>query len=207
MNKLNSYIEYGQDIFIHQSTQIGKNVTIAPFVTIGPNVIIGNSCSISSHVVIGTPAEMPDEPQQKFTVVIESNVTIREFVTIHSGHTRNTIIEGGVYIMNHSHIAHDCIIKKNSTISAGVTLAGSVSIGEESFLGIESSVHQGGSVGDLTILGANSFAKGELGPCLKYVGNPALPIAINQFAIEKSKKSMEELDLLIANAKDILNEK
>tara|TARA_B100000902_G_scaffold40680_1_gene48268 strand:+ start:3742 stop:4365 length:624 start_codon:yes stop_codon:yes gene_type:complete len=207
MKSLNNFIEYGQDIFIHKSSKVGKNVKIDPFVTIGPDVVIGDNCSISSHVVIGTPAEMPGETKQNFTVLIGSNVTIREFVTIHSGHTRDTEVEDKVYIMNHSHIAHDCIVKKDTTISAGVTLAGSVSIGEECFLGIESSVHQGGSVGDLTILGANSFAKGELGPCLKYVGNPAVAISINQFAVDKSRKSADELDLLIANAKNILNAK
>ena len=207
MKKLNNFIEYGQDIFIHNSSQIGKNVKIDPFVTIGPNVIIGDSSSVSSHVVIGTPAEMPGELEQDFTVLIGAEVIIREFVTIHSGHTRNTVIEDGVYIMNHSHIAHDCLIKKLSTISAGVTLAGSVSVGEESFLGIESAVHQGSVIGDLTILGANSFAKGNLGPCLKYVGNPALPISINEVAINKTRKSKTELDFLISNAKNILNEK
>ena len=109
--------------------------------------------------------------------------------------------------MNHSHIAHDSQIKKRTTISAGVTLAGSVLVGEECFLGIESSVHQKSTIGDLTILGANSFAKGDLGPCLKYVGNPASPLSINDFAINKSNKNKDELDLLIKKAKNILNEK
>ena len=45
-------------------------------------------------------------------------------------------------------------------------MAGDVQIGEECFLGIESVVHQGSVIGDVTILGANSFAKGELLPCL-----------------------------------------
>ena len=76
MEKLNNFIEYGKDIFVHNSSQIGKNVKIDPFVTIGPNVIIGDSSSISSHVVIGTPAEMPGEPKQDFTVLIGSNVCL-----------------------------------------------------------------------------------------------------------------------------------
>ena len=109
--------------------------------------------------------------------------------------------------MNHSHIAHDCIIHKNSTISAGVTLAGSVEIGEECFIGIESALHQGSIVGDLTILGANSFGKGILGPCLKYVGNPAKPISINQFAIDKSKKNKNEIKKLLSEANKFLNGK
>ena len=106
--------------------------------------------------------------------------------------------------MNHSHIAHDCILMKNSIISANVTLAGNVEVGEESFLGIESSVHQNTKIGDLTILGANSFGKGNLGPCLKYIGNPAVPISINKYAINISKKSESELEQLISLANQFL---
>jgi UDP-N-acetylglucosamine acyltransferase len=208
MEKLTNFIEYGQNIFIHKSCQLDSDVRIDPFVTIGPNVVIGKGSKISSHVVIGTEAEMPGEDEKKdFTVLIGQNVVIREFVTIHSGYTRDTIIEDGVYIMNHSHIAHDCWVKKNATIAASVTLAGTVKIGEECFIGIESSVHQGAIIGDLTILGANSFAKGALGPCLKYVGNPATPISINDFAIKKSQKNKLDLNLLIEDAKKILDGK
>jgi len=208
MKNLNDFIEYGQNIFIHKSCQLDSDVSIDPFVTIGPNVVIGKGSKISSHVVIGTAAEMPGEDEKEdFTVLIGQNVVIREFVTIHSGYTRDTVIEDSVYIMNHSHIAHDCWIKKNATIAAGVTLAGTVRVGEECFIGIDSSVHQGAAIGDLTILGANSFAKGDLGPCLKYVGNPATPLSINDFAIKKSQKNKLDLDLLIEEAKKILDGK
>lgn len=202
-----NFIEYSKNVLIHESAIIGENVSIDPFVTIGPNVEVGDGSKISSHVVIGSPAEMPGRKIENFTVKISSNATIREFTTIHSGHTRDTLIKDNVYIMNHSHIAHDCYIHKNSTISAGVTLAGSVEIGEECFIGIESSLHQESIVGDLTILGANSFGKGVLGPCLKYVGNPAIPISINKFAIDKSKKNENEIKKLLSEANKFLNGK
>ena len=192
------------NIFVHKTAKIGKNVVIRPNVVIGANVIIGNNCEISSFVSIGSPAEMPREEVKNFSVIIKDNVKIREFVTIHAGHSRNTELHEGVYVMNHSHIAHDCLIKKNSTISANVTLAGHVEIGEEVFLGIESSVHQKSCIGDLTILGANSFAKGELGPCLKYVGNPAVPISINDHGIRNAKKEQHQIDELVIFAKEIL---
>lgn len=207
MSTSKNFINYSQNVIIHESAIIGENVSINPFVTIGPNVEVGDESKISSHVVIGSPAEMPGEKIKNFTVKIGSNVTIREFTTIHSGHTRDTQIEDNVYIMNHSHIAHDCFIRKNSTISAGVTLAGSVEIGEECFIGIESSLHQESIVGNLTILGANSFGKGILGPCLKYVGNPAIPISINQFAINKSKKNENEIKELLTEGYKFLNGK
>ena len=176
---------------------------IDPFVFIGKNVEILDYSKISSHTVIGSEPEMPGESGSNFTVLIGKYVTVREFVTIHAGFKKNTIIENDVYVMNHSHIAHDCYIKKNAIISAGVTLAGDVQIGEECFLGIESVVHQGSVIGDVTILGANSFAKGELLPCLKYVGNPAKPISINELGLLRSKKNKVELQKLVEIAKVI----
>jgi len=189
------------NIYIHKNTDLGKNIKFYPFTYIDQNVSIGDNCEIGPYVSIGTKAEMPLEEDVNRKVKIKNNVTIREFVTIHSGHNRDTIIEDNVYIMNHSHIAHDCNIGENTIISAGVTLAGNVSIEESCFLGIESSVHQNSTIGGYTILGANSFAKGNLKPCLKYVGNPAKPISLNLLGIERSQKDKEYMNKLIEIAK------
>ena len=56
----------------------------------------------------------------------------------------------------------------------------------------------------VTILGANSFAKGVLGPCLKYVGNPAVAISINDHAINNTKKEGKEVDSYIISAKKMV---
>ena len=200
-----NFLEFKNNIFIHKSAKIGENVKIDPFVFIGKNVEILDYSKISSHTVIGSEPEMPGESGSNFTVLIGKYVTVREFVSIDAGFKRNTIIEDDVYVMNHSHIAHDCYIKKNAIISAGVTLAGDVQIGEECFLGLESVVHQGSVIGDVTILGANSFAKGELLPCLKYVGNPAKPISINEVGLLRSKKNKVELQKLVEIAKSHLD--
>ena len=198
------YLEYKNNILIHKSARLGQNISLQSNIVIGENVTIGDNCEISSFVSIGSHAEMPREEKNDFSVIIGNNVEVREFVTIHSGHTKNTVIKDFVYIMNHSHIAHDCTLNNKSVISAGVTLAGHVVIGEECFIGIEASVHQRTTIGDLTILGANSFAKGYLGPCLKYVGNPAKPTGINELAIKRSSKKSVEIEKLLNEAKELL---
>lgn len=201
----NDFKLYKKNIYVHKTAEIGKKVKIQPFVTIGKNVEVGDYTEISSFVAIGGHAEMPKRKKSIYSVIIGKNVNIREYVSIHSGFNDNTIIEDDVYIMSHSHIAHDCYIKSNATIAIGVTLSGSVQIGEESFIGIESSLHQGTIVGDLTILGANSFGKGELKSCLKYVGNPAVPIGINKVGISRSAKKKKDIEGMLKKAKTGLN--
>jgi len=44
-----------------------------------------------------------------------------------------------------------------------------------------------------------------MGPCLKYVGNPAVPISINEHAIKNTKKEKSQIDALIVSAKNILS--
>ena len=112
-----NFLEFKNNIFIHKSAKIGENVKIDPFVFIGKNVEILDYSKISSHTVIGSEPEILGESGSNFTVLIGKNVTVREFVTIHAGFKKNTIIENDVYVMNHSHIAHDCYIKKNAIIS------------------------------------------------------------------------------------------
>ena len=81
---------------------------------------------------------MPKEKTTNFSVVIEDNVRIREFI-IHSGHTRNTEIQKGVYYEPLTYCSW-LYYQENSIISANVTLAGHVEIGEEAFLGIAANI-------------------------------------------------------------------
>ena len=42
--------------------------------------------------------------------------------------------------MNHSYIAHDCLIGDGSTIASGAKISGTVHVGKEVYLGTNSSV-------------------------------------------------------------------
>lgn len=86
-------------------------------------------------------------------------------------------------------IHESAITGENASINSFVTIGQNVEIGEECFIGIESSLHQNSIDRDLSILSVNTFGKGNLGPCLKYLGNLAIPISINLFAINKSNEN------------------
>ena len=120
--------------YIHPQSKIARNVVIEPFVTISKNVEIGEGTWIGSNVTImegtkigkncrifpgaviaGLPQDLKFDGEDT-TVEIGDNVTIRECVTVNRGtKDRNkTVIEDNVLLMAYSHVAHDCIIRKNS---------------------------------------------------------------------------------------------
>ena len=154
---------------------IHETAIIYPGVIIEPNVTIGPYC------VIGAPPEWKGKEGQSKGVYIASGTIIHGHVTIDSGAENVTYIGGNCYIMKHAYIAHDCDIRQNVTISAGVCLAGHVSVYEGTNLGMNVCVHQKVKVpsGCMIGMGAVITKKTELKPNSKYAGVPAKYIGQN----------------------------
>ena len=94
--------------------------------------IIGERCVIRSNTVIGAQGfgfeQDSDGTWLRFphfgNVVIENDVEIGALNSICRGSLGNTIIRSGVKTDNLVHIAHNCIIGKNSILTACTTLGG-----------------------------------------------------------------------------------
>src|SRR5690554_3074963 len=89
--------------YIHPKARLGNNVTIEPFAYIGENVEVGDGTWIGPHAVLMTGTTMGKNcrifpgavigaiPQdlkydgEESTLVIEDNVTVREFCTLNRG--------------------------------------------------------------------------------------------------------------------------
>ena len=125
---------------IDSKAKISSNVKIGAYSIIGPNVEIDNDVVIQSHVnisghtIIGKNnriypmASIGSDPQdlkykdEKTTLMIGDNNTVREHVTINTGTIQGggiTIVGNNNLIMIGAHIAHDCIIGNNIKIGGG----------------------------------------------------------------------------------------
>lgn len=70
-------------------------------------------------------------------------------------------------------VDHDCVLENFVHVAPGARLAGGVSVGECSFIGIGSVIIQGKIVGKSCILGAGSTLLVDLADCSVAVGSPA----------------------------------
>ena len=157
---------------------VHPTAVIYPCVDIGENVYIGAGC------IIGAPPEHKafwDKPSL-YKVIIKSGTIVTGNVCIDQGTTSDTIIGKDCFIMKGAYIAHDCKIGDGVVISAGVSLAGNVHIGDFTNLGMNSSVHQHLKVPSKCMIGmgATIIRKTELEEGGVYVGNPAKFIRWNQ---------------------------
>ena len=179
---------------IGPNVNVGQNVYIGPYSVIVGNTSIGDNSYISSHVSIGEPAQHSSEKYElnphaipgfscNGIIEIGKKVVIREFTVIHQPIVSSTRIGDRCYIMNHSHIAHDCVLEEDVVFSAGSVLSGHVHIMNGANLGIGTLVHQFTTIGSYAMIAAGSVLVKDVPPLAKFI--PGKPLGKNDYAIKK----------------------
>jgi UDP-N-acetylglucosamine acyltransferase len=177
--------------FIHETAiidwdtvKIGEDCYIGPYCVLS-NCELRGSVRLSSHVVIGSPPEITGFTGSGFGVLIGSGVTIREFVTIHSGSKRTTIICADAQVFRHAHIAHDCLVGEAALVSGGAIMCGHAVLGSHAVLAAGAILHQFVVVGAGAFIGAGSFLDRHVRPLDKVASRGPVSIGNNDRAASK----------------------
>ena len=136
---------------------IYSNVAIREEVRIGCRTIIHSGCSIGGDgfgylQVEGRHVKVP----QVGIVEIGDDVEIGCNCTVDRATMDKTVIENGVKIDNHSHIAHNCRIGANSMLIAYARMGGSTILGKNVLLAEDVGLTNGITLGDRCIVAASS---------------------------------------------------
>lgn len=185
-----------QTAIIHPSVRMGAGNYIGPFCVVHAGVQIGSGNVFLSHVSIGAPAEhksFSQSPQaysgETVKTLIGDNNTFREFLTIHAGTERETLIGNKCFAMARSHISHDNILEDNVTLCTAAQLGGHTHVMKGATIGLGSQIHQYQVIGSYAMLGMNTVVplKGvNIFPGRKYVGSPARYIGANTVGLERA---------------------
>ncbi len=194
LNPINSKIPKSVKIepfvFIDHNVEIGKNCVIKSGVKIYQNVKIGNNTTVGPNSVIGYKGFGIDRDKENMHkkiplhgkplkmkhyggVQIGKNVDIGAFNTIASGTISKTVLSDYVVTDDHVHIAHNCNIKKGVAITASAQLSGGVEIGENSWIGPNSSIMQKVKIGKKNIVGLSTVIFRDTENNTTWLGNPA----------------------------------
>lgn len=159
----------GADAVIYPNVTVGANCAIGDGAVIYSNVAIRESCTVGKRTIIhsgttiggdgfgylqveGRHVKVP----QVGTVEIGDDVEIGCNCTIDRATIDKTVIENGVKIDNHSHIAHNCRIGENSMLIAYARMGGSTVVGKGVLLAEDVGLTNGITIGDGSIIGGSS---------------------------------------------------
>lgn len=163
---------------------IGENVRIESGVKIHRGTVVGNNVHIEANSVVGASGVMwawdsdgnKIPCQQTGHVIIEDNVFIGSNITIVRGAFENkpTIIGTGTMMAHGTMIGHGSVIGANNHFANNVSIAGSVTTGENCFFGSGSIVRPHIVLSKDTIVGAGAVVvKDFLQGGQILIGNPA----------------------------------
>ena len=209
---------------INPNAKISSNVKIGPYTIIGPHVEIDDDVVIQSHVnitghsIIGKNnriypmASIGSDPQdlkyknEKTSLMIGANNTIREHVTINTG----TVQGGGVtkvgnnnLIMIGAHIAHDCIIGNNIVMANNSAVAGHAQIEDFVIIGAKCGIQQFTRIGKMAMIGGMTGVSRDVIPYGLSTGNRNFLDGINIIGLRRIKVQNKEILVLNEAYKEI----
>jgi len=176
---------------ISSKANISKNVFIGPYCVIESNVTLEEGNQLISHVYlsgntiigknniffpfssIGTIPQDLKYIGEQSKLIIGNNNKFRENVTVNIGTTGGgmvTKIENNCLFMVGAHVAHDCHIFSNVIMANNATLAGHVTLNENSIIGGLSAVHQYVNIGKFAMVGGMSGVESNIVPYGLYTG-------------------------------------
>jgi UDP-3-O-[3-hydroxymyristoyl] glucosamine N-acyltransferase len=178
-------VKLGSKVVIERGCNIGESVIIEHNVVIHSGTSIGANTRIRANTSLGGDGFGFDRDeygekiyrfQHLGGLIIGCNVEIGSNNCIAKGTLSNTIIEDNVKTDNLVHIAHNCHIKKGVIITACSELSGGVVVGENAWLGPNSSIIQKVSIGKGAFVGIGAVVTKPIEENYLYAGNPAKKI-------------------------------
>lgn len=151
------------NVVVHAGSKIGKNTVIRP------GAVIGGEGFGFSRLADGTPLRFV----HLGGVSIGQNVEIGENTSICRGTLEDTIIEDNVKIDNLVHLAHNCHIKQGAFIIACAEVSGSVTVGENAWVGPNACILEKVNIGDSALIGIGSVVTKDVASHSVVAGNPA----------------------------------
>jgi len=203
---------------VSPKANLGPDVRVGPYCIVEADTTLGEGCILENHVIIksgtilgarnrifegavlgGPPqhAHMPDNPGR---VIIGSNNTIREHVTIHraleQGHA--TVVGDNCLLMANSHVAHDCRLGNNVIVVNNALLAGHVVVGDRANISGAVAVHQFCRIGALAMVGGQAHIIKDVPPFMTIDGLSSYVVGLNQIGLRRAGYRAQEVQQLKA---------
>ena len=208
--KISKNVKIGPFCYVGPEVELSENVELRSNVHIEGNTKIGNGTKIFPFASIGTKPQDLKYNNEKNSIIIGENNTIREYVTINPGTEGGglkTVIGNNCLFMISSHVAHDCKIGNNVIIANNVPLGGHVTIEDSVVIGGNSAVQQFTRIGRLAMIGGMTGVLKDVIPFGLSIGNRNFLQGLNLIGLRRKKYENQKIIGLDKAYKEIFSSK
>lgn len=169
---------------IHPKAKVDSTAQVGPFAVIDEGIELGPNCMVGPHVyltgwttvgpgnVFHAGCVIGDAPQdlkyrgEPTRLRIGDHNVFREHVTVHRSNktAEETVIGSRNFFMQHSHVAHNCVIGNEVILAGGALLAGHAAVHDRAFISGNGLVHQFCRVGTLAMMQGGAAISQDLPP-------------------------------------------
>jgi UDP-N-acetylglucosamine acyltransferase len=197
--KLGDDVEIGPYCVIGEDVELASGVRVDSHVHIMGRTSVGSRTRIFPFAVLGAEPQIRDYAGGTTALAIGEDNVIREFATIHVGSTLGsgaTRIGDHNFIMNNTHVAHDCRIGSHCVLAGFSGMGGHVVIEDHVVFGGMTGVHQFVHIGESVFTGGNSMVSKDAPPFSRVAGDRARFVGLNTIGLERRGFSPETIATL-----------
>lgn len=190
---------------IAASAELGPGVTVGAFAIVEDEVEIGAYSRIDAHAVVrryvkmgqgnqihphavlgGLPQDLGFDRDKVTWLEIGDHNVFREGVTVNRATQTATRIGSHGYLMNNSHVGHDCYLGDHNILAANVALGGHVIVGDRVFFGGASAVHQFCRIGSQAMIRGMAGVNKDVLPYSLVGGVPIKHYRLNTVGLRRN---------------------
>lgn len=199
--KLGVDVEIGPLCYVGSGVVLGDRVRLANQVSVIGDTTIGAGTQVQAFAALGG---LPQDRKHKggpSTLTVGENCDIRESVTMHRGTDYGraaTVVGNNGFFLAYSHVAHDCIVGDNVTLTHASTLGGHCEVGDGAIIGGHAAVHQFVRIGHHAFIAGMAAVVGDVIPYGMAMGDRARLRGFNIIGLKRAGMSRSELGTMRA---------
>lgn len=187
--KLGNGNRIGPYVIIHEDVELGDNNTLHSGVVLHSGTRLGNGNQVHEHAVLGgLPQDLAFDPNTPSYLVIGNDNVLREAVIIHRASKADAMTRVGDnnYLMNGTHLGHDCVLGNRVITAPYAALGGFVSVQDRAFISGGVVIHQFVQIGQLAMIGGNSKITQDALPFMITDGMPGRVRGLNVVGLKRA---------------------
>ena len=202
-------VDIGPYCLVGENVSIGKGTVLQAHVVVNGWTTIGEDCEIYPFATIGATSQDRKYAGERAYTKIGNRTVLREYVSVQraTGEDQVTQVGDDCLLLAYVHIAHNCILGNNVTMSNLAQFAGHVEVADFATIGGQAGVHQFTRIGRYAMVGGASKITKDVPPFFLIEGNPAEPYGLNSVGLRRAGFTVSERNELKKFYKILYNPK